>query len=195
MRLVMKIDLKNLEPQIGSSRLSLYNYRYSPMDNSILHMAKVVDTLTVESLDTRGYKTDISLIGLGTFPNNLNIMDCNIERNFTVFDYTNTFDFVDEDSPLMISKLYISGEVHGGEINIPTLFGADVGKLKIGHLDLADLKFKQTVNISAMREDDIEMHFFATDIGKITLPANKESHTLGEILRHEYNPEIAIEYR
>lgn len=192
----MKIDLKDLDLQIGSYKLPVNEYGYSYMDSGILHMTKVVDVLTVESLVTRGDKTGISLIGLGTFPNNLNIMGCQIERNFTVFDADSAFDFVDEDSPLVIFKLYISGEVHGGEINIPTLIGvADVGKLKIGHLDLGDLKFKQTVNISAMREDDIEMNFFATDIGKITLPANKESHMLGEMLRHEYNSEITIEYR
>lgn len=192
----MKIDLNNLNMQIGNYKLPINSYGYSYMDSAILHMAKAVDTLTIESLDTQGDKTGISLIGLGAFPDNLNIIECQIERNFTIFDADKAFDFVDEDSPLIISKLCISGEVHGGEINIPTLIGvADVGKLKIGHLDLGDLKFEQLVNISAMREDDIEMSFFATDIGKITLPANSESRILGEMLRHEYNSEIAIEYK
>ena len=166
---------------------------YSNQDSSILHMGKIIDTLAIENLDTRLNLLNLALLGFLQLPRNLIIENCHITPNFTVFDTENLFDFVDDGSYLSIDFIHISGKVYG-EINLPTLLGVnEAGKMKIGHLDVSDLKFKQTVNIDNI--DEPAMIFFASDIGKITLPDNEESHLLAQIIKQKFNSMAVIEYR
>lgn len=186
----MRIDLNNIGIGLKFDIDELY---YSNQDSSIMHIGKIIDTLVVENLDTRLNLLNLALLGFLQLPRNLIIKNCSITPNFMIFDTEYLFDFVDDESYLSIDLIHISGKVYG-ELNLPTLLGVvETGKLKIGHLDIADLKFKQTVNIDNI--DEPAMRFFATDIDKITLPDNGESHLLGETILREYNSQAIIEYR
>lgn len=187
--------MNNLLLDINKNMCNIDEMNYLNYDSSILHIGKMVDTLVIENLDTRQQLMDISLLGFVQIPTNLIINSCNITPNFTIFDTEYLFDFLSDGINLRLDLIRMSGEVSGGEINLPALLGVDeTGKMKIRHLDVADLKFKQTLNIDTI-ENDPAMDFFASDIGKITLPDTKGSHLLAQIIKQKFNSTAVIEYR
>ena len=191
----MVLDMNNLLLDINKNMCNIDEMNYLNYDSSILHIGKMVDTLVVENLDTRSHLLDLSLLGLMKLPTILIINNCHITPNFKVFDTKYLFDFIIDGVYLRLDLIRMSGEVSGGEINLPALLGVDeTGKMKIRHLDVADLKFEQTLNIDTI-ENDPAMDLFASDIGKITLPDTEGSHLLAQIIKQKFNSTAVIEYR